>query len=315
MSVRKFLTTSSLTLVLGLFSHNTYAKFTDLKSFNENPGSLTASYFVPKAEQPSSNLVVLLHGCGQKGKSFAKQSGMLGLAKKHNFALLMPQQNVINNAHLCFNWHAADDYTKDEGESLSIKNMIMTLKQQLGSERVYIAGLSAGGAMASRQLVNYPELFNAGAVVAGVASHCADGLMSALSCMKNGPSQTAVELSHLVNKSNPQQKNWPKLSVWTGEKDVIVNPSNANTLAEQWATLAEITAKPKVENEAGFTISTWKNKENKVHVELVVVANLGHGIMVNPNEVNGGVTADYMLESPISTVKHVIDFWQLSSMN
>ncbi len=313
MSIIKFLTASSLTLLLSLFSHYSYAQFTELKSVNENPGNLSASYFSPKIARPS--IVVLLHGCAQEGEELAKQSGLLGLAKKHDFALLIPQQSFRNNIKRCFNWYSSDDYAKDEGENLSIKNMILTLKQQLGSERIFIIGLSGGGAMASSMLVNYPELFNAGAVVAGIPFPCADGLITGISCMKNGPSQTADELSLIVNKLNPQQNNWPKLSVWTGKDDAIVNPLNSITLAEHWASLAGITAPPKVQKATGYTITTWKNKQKNTHVELIVVANLGHGIMVNPNEVNGGEIADYLLASSISTAKHIIDFWQLTSMN
>jgi len=309
----KFLSTSFLTLLLSLFSHYSYAQFTELKSFNENPGNLAASYFVPKVEHP--NIVVLLHGCAQVGEELANKSGLFGLAKKHNFALLIPQQSLNNNIKRCFNWYSSDDYAKDKGENLSIKNMILTLKQQLGSEGIYIIGLSGGGAMASSMLVNYPELFNAGAVIAGIPFPCADGLITGISCMKNGPSQTADELSHLVNNSNPQQKNWPKLSVWTGKDDVIVNPLNSITLAQHWAGLAKITATKGVKNETGYTITTWKNKQNETHVELIVMDNLGHGIMVNPNEENGGEIADYLLASSISTTKHIIGSWQLSSMS
>jgi poly(hydroxyalkanoate) depolymerase family esterase len=313
MSILKFLTTYSLTLFIGLLSLNAYAEFIELKSFNENPGNLSASYFSPNSEHP--NIVVLLHGCVQEGESFAKKSGLLSLAKKHEFALLMPQQSLDNNIKRCFNWYSANDYTKDEGENLSIKNMIITLKQQLGSERIYIIGLSGGGAMASSMLVNYPELFNAGAVVAGIPFPCANGLITAISCMKNGPSQTADNLTLLVNEINPQRSIWPKISVWTGENDAIVNPLNSSALADHWASLSGIIAKPKVTDLTGYTLTEWKNKQKETQVELIVVANRGHGMMVNPNEINGGETADYLLESPISTAKHIIGFWQLSAMN
>jgi poly(hydroxyalkanoate) depolymerase family esterase len=300
-------------LLLSLFSHYSYAQFTKLTSFDENPGNLSASYFSPEIK--SSSLVVLLHGCDQEGEELAKQSGLLGLAKKHGFALLMPQQSLDNNIKRCFNWYSANDYTKDVGENLSIKNMIITLKQQLGSERIYILGLSGGGAMASSMLVNYPELFNAGAIVAGIPFPCADGLITAISCMKNGPSQTTAELTLLVNNLAPQRTMWPKISVWTGKNDAIVNPLNSTGLAQHWASLSGVITKPSVTDLQGYTLIEWKNKQKETQVELILVANRGHGIMVNPNEVNGGVVADYLLESPISTAKHIIDFWQLPTMN
>lgn len=300
-------------------SFSALANFTELQNFGANPGALDASYFSPQAQ--SSALVVLLHGCAQNGEQLAQQSGLLGLAKKHKFALLVPQQGLGNNIKRCFNWYSADDYRKDEGESLSLRNMITRLKQQLGSDDIYIIGLSAGGAMASSMLVNYPQLFTAGAVVAGIPYPCADGLITAISCMKNGPSQTSDELMTLVNelylppslKANSQKKanNWPRLSVWTGDNDGIVHPSNATLLAQQWTQLMNIKTAAKHEKLAGYQISQWQNDLKQPQVELVQVANLGHGIMVNPNEENGGEVSDYLLAAPISTVKHVVKFWKL----
>ncbi len=306
MRILKPFITSFLAISL---SFSAFANFAELQSFGANPGSLAASYFTPQP-QPSA-LVVLLHGCAQNGEQLAQQSGLLGLAKKHKFALLVPQQGLANNIKRCFNWYSADDFSKDKGESLSLKSMITYLKQQLASENVYIIGLSAGGAMASSMLVNYPELFTAGAVVAGIPFPCADGLITAISCMKNGPSQTSGELMSLVNELYSQPKSWPKLSVWTGDNDNIVHPSNATLLAQQWTKLMHVNTEAKHKKLAGYQITQWQNDLNQVQVELVQVANLGHGIMVNPNEKNGGEAADYLLAAPISTVKHLIKFWQL----
>lgn len=299
-------------------SFSALADFTELKSFGANPGDLEASYYLPK-NLPKTNapngsspaLVVLLHGCAQQAETLAQQSGFLGLAKQYNFALLLPQQGLTNNIKRCFNWYSADDYTKDQGEMLSIKNMITTLKQKLVSENVYIIGLSAGGAMASSLLVNYPELFTAGAVVAGIPFPCADGLITGISCMRNGPSQTADELVTLIQKTNPKQTQWPKLSVWTGANDSIVNPLNSSMLAQQWAQLSKGNIKTTVDKKAGYIITRWQNTNKEVQVELVEVMKRDHGIMVNPNVENGGEVSDYLLAAPLSTAKHVVAFWQL----
>lgn len=300
-----------ITLFLVLSFHfSTLASFTELQNYGDNPGSLEASYFSPKTQFPT--LVVLLHGCVQNGEQLAQKSGLLSLAKQHKFALLIPQQGLANNIKRCFNWYSADDYSKDKGETLSLKNMITSLKQELGSKKVYIIGLSAGGAMTSSLLAHYPDLFDAGAVVAGIPFPCADGLITAISCMKNGPSQTSDELMKLVSKQHSQINNWPRLSVWTGDADGIVHPSNATRLAEQWAKLMNIKTAIKHEKREGYLISQWQNDANQAQVELVQVANLGHGIMVNPNEKHGGEVADYLLAAPISTAKQVINFWGLN---
>jgi len=299
----------TLLLALGI-SLSSHAEFKKLEEFGENPGELDASYFTPNIKSPA--LVVLLHGCAQQGEELAYKSGLLGLAQKHNLAVLLPQQALSNNIKRCFNWYSPDDSSKDMGETLSIKNMVSHLKAKLSSQDVYIIGLSAGGAMASGMLANYPTLFTGGAIVAGIPFPCADGLITGISCMRNGPSQMAKELETLVRNLNPQQQSWPKLSVWTGENDSIVNPLNSSVHAQQWANLSAIKNKATIDKKSGYTVTRWQNSAKQTQVELIEVSNLGHGIMVNPQVENGGEASDYVLASPVSTVKHVIDFWQLS---
>jgi len=313
----KHLNTIFLAIMLTLLSHQALATMTileKLENFGDNPGDLDASFYLPQEHKPTNkqtSLVVLLHGCAQQGENLAQQSGFLGLANKHGFALLLPQQGLSNNIKRCFNWYSADDYSKNKGESLSIKNMITALQKQINADNVYIIGLSAGGAMASSMLVNYPDLFTAGAVVAGIPFPCADGLITGISCMRNGPSQTVDELVTQAQTLNPKQRAWPKLAVWTGKNDSIVNPLNSLFLAQQWAQLFALTAKPIIEKKTGYTITRWQNAADEVQIELVEVEKLDHGIMVNPDAENGGEAADYLLTSPVSTAKQVIHFWQL----
>lgn len=307
----KHLKTVILSITFLLFSQYSLADFIEFENFGDNPGGLNASYYAPDSKKTSPALVVLLHGCAQQAESLAQQSGLLGLAKLHKFALLMPQQEVSNNIKRCFNWYSAEDFTKNKGETLSIKNMITTLKQQLASNNVYIIGLSAGGAMASSMLVNYPDVFTAGAVVAGIPFPCADGLITGISCMRNGPSQTVKELVTLIEKITPNQTYWPKLSVWTGENDSIVNPSNATTLAQQWAQLSKVAAEPKMDKKIGYNITRWSNAHEEIQVELIEVKGRDHGLMVNPKVEHGGEVSDYVLAAPLSTALHVIKLWQL----
>ncbi len=306
---------SSVTLFFGLLlSQHTLANFTTLTTFGDNPGELSASYYTP-SEQPI-NLVVLLHGCVQSGETLAQQSGLLALAKQHNFALLMPQQNQNNNIKNCFNWFSEQDTNKNSGENLSIKNMITTLHTKLNSQNTYVLGLSAGGAMTSSLLVNYPELFHAGAVIAGLPYPCANNLIKAISCMRGGPSQTAQELSQQVLALQRNKKqDWPKLSVWTGSNDQVVNPKNAQVLAEHWAQLSlhNGSKKAEVKQQPNYQISQWKNAQNQVQVELIELENIGHGIAINSQQENGGSAADFLLAAPLSAAIHIIDFWKINN--
>ncbi|NMP31812.1 PHB depolymerase family esterase [Thalassotalea sp. M1531] len=297
----------SLALCLPLATN---ASFYQLDSFGDNPGELTASYFKPEQSKPS--LLVMLHGCGQNGKTLATDTGLIGLSTQYNFTVLIPQQSKSNNITACFNWFSEKDNAMGVGETLSLKNMINALIKQHGFKDIYIAGLSAGGAMTSSMLLNYPELFEAGAVIAGVPYPCANGLIKAISCMKNGPS-SQTDLIQGANAVINQKTKLPRLTIWTGANDNIVNPKNSSALAKQWQHLTQITAQPEVTAKNGVTKQQWFGKDKQRALELVTIANVGHGIMVNPDINHGGVEGDYLLKSPIATMPEIIQFFGLKT--
>ena len=118
----------------------------------------------------ASALVVVLHGCGQTAAGYDFGTGWSTLAKRYGFALLMPEQQGSNNANTCFNWFNQGDVARGRGEAASIRQMIarMVADQKIDLHRIYITGLSAGGAMTSAMLAVYPEVFAGGAIVAGL---------------------------------------------------------------------------------------------------------------------------------------------------
>jgi poly(hydroxyalkanoate) depolymerase family esterase len=281
--------------------------FQVLNNFGNNPGELTASYLSPSKH--SKSLVVLLHGCVQQGQVLAKQSGFVALAKQHDFSLLLPQQSSKNNVKSCFNWFSEQDTAKDQGEVLSIKNMIVSLKAKSEFEQVYIAGLSAGGAMTSALLTHYPELFSAGAVIAGLPYPCANDLAKAISCMRNGPSQTVEELVSLAKQGNEAVTSWPKLIVITGNNDKIVNPKNSSRLALQWAKLSKKSQLSKNTSSSDFQITLWQNSEEQPQVKLVDIKGIGHGLTVNSALKNRDVDAPFLYESSFDTALNIVEFW------
>ena len=301
--------TPAIAGLLALFSPVTLATYIPLIDFGDNPGALSASYFSPK--NPSSNLVVLLHGCEQNGQLLANHSGLMALANKHHFSLLIPQQSYANNIKKCFNWFSPQDTRLNLGEMLSIKNMILTTQEQLNTKHVYILGLSAGGAMSSAILVNYPELFTAGAVIAGLPFPCADNLTKAISCMRKGPPQPASELALMVKKTQPKRQLWPRLTVWTGDSDNVVNPINAEKLARQWARLKQLQRPPVTSKANGIHITQWQDNLNNIAVELVQIPGLSHGMAINPEIKNGGEPAPFILSAPVSSAVEIVKFWKI----
>jgi poly(hydroxyalkanoate) depolymerase family esterase len=285
------------------------ANFKSILSFGENPGELSASYLIPS--DSANSLVIFLHGCTQNGELLAEQSGFVALAKKNDFMLLIPQQSEKNNVKSCFNWFSEIDNEKNKGENLSLYNMIIYFREKTQVNNIYIAGVSAGGAMASVMLVNYPELFTSAAIISGLPYPCANNLTKAISCMRNGPLQGASFLTKEAIKQQNNKVSWPTLSIWVGDNDKVVNPINSTILAKQWVGLFN---KPltvvKTQTES-FSHTLWKDNNQHGVVELFEMNELGHGMMISTKEDDGGIIAPYLLNSELSSAKEIIKFWDL----
>jgi len=171
---------------LGVTSTSILAAATvEIADFGSNPGNLRMFRYLPSTLQPSTPLVIALHGCKQTASDYGDQTGWIQFADRWGFVLLLPQQQQTNNHWSCFNWFRPGDSSRDQGEALSIQQMIDRMKADypIDPDRIYITGLSAGGAMAAVMLATYPEVFASGAIIAGIPYRCASGLWSALRCM------------------------------------------------------------------------------------------------------------------------------------
>jgi poly(hydroxyalkanoate) depolymerase family esterase len=177
---------------------------TEVLEFGANPGGLRMFAFVPSNLQQPRALVVVLHGCGQTAAGYDLGAGWSTLARHYGFALLMPQQQPANNANGCFNWFNPDDSTREHGEAASIRQMIarMTVDHGIDSRRVFVTGLSAGGAMTSVMLATYPEVFAAGAIIAGLPFGVASNAREALTGMRGWRARSPHELGDLVRNAS-----------------------------------------------------------------------------------------------------------------
>src|SRR3954469_20824651 len=225
-------------------------------AFGSNPGNLRMFSYVPADLAPTAPLIVVLHGCKQTAAAFARDAGWLALADRAKLALLLPEQKGppsflydnlwltwavplfgANNQNACFNWFEPDDTARDRGEALSIRQMIDAMFQRysLDRSRVYVVGLSAGGAMAAVMLAVYPERFAGGAIVAGIPYGCASTMGEALRCMNPGVDQAPFEWGRrVVDVAGVQGRSIPPVSIWQGTADARVVPRNREELVEQW---------------------------------------------------------------------------------
>lgn len=268
----------------------------EVKDFGSNPGRLEMYLHKPHQEVDTIKhlahrpLVVALHGCNQNARNIARESGWNMLADKYDFFVIYPEQSRLNNPSDCFNWFNEKDTEKNSGESGSVKQMVDYMRAHYGidSTKIFAYGLSAGAAMTSVLLVNYPETFNAGAVLAGGPYKMATGAFEGLSAMMKPKSHTAQELGERVRKDNPNYKgNYPRLVVCHGKDDKIVNPKNSDELVKQWASIsgADTVATREIKNFAGrpdIEKKIYCTKSGAEKMFYYQMAGLGHALAVDP---------------------------------
>lgn len=290
-------------------------RLADLTAFGSNPGALRGRFYVPDSLPASAPLVVVLHGCTQDAARYDHGSGWSRLADAHGFALLYPEQQRGNNANLCFNWFNRHDTTRDSGEALSIRQMVaaMIATHGLDPARVYVTGLSAGGAMASVMLATYPEVFSGGAIIAGLPYGTASSVPEAFDRMRAHGGPPAEALGALVSAASPQTGGWPRISVWHGDGDKTVSHANAALIVAQWRAIHGVAAEPSaVEEGDGHVRRVWRDGAGREVIEEYRVAGMGHGTPLDTLGAEGcGAPGPYMLEAGISSTQRIAAFWGL----
>jgi len=291
-------------------------RLSDLTGFGSNPGALRARAYLPNGLKDGAPLVVVLHGCTQNATGYDVGSGWSQLADRHGFALLFPEQTRANNPNLCFNWFQPEDTRRGAGEALSIRQMIAAMvdRHAIDPTRIFVTGLSAGGAMTSVMLATYPETFAGGAIIAGLPYGSASTMPEAFDRMRGHGGPDDAALAALVRNASSHEGPWPTISVWHGGADATVSPANADAIVAQWRLLHGVDARPSRSDMVdSYPHHVWCDRNGRAVIEAYDITGMAHGTpLATHGEDAVGAAGAHMLEAQISSTSHIAAFWGLT---
>ncbi|NKN33722.1 extracellular catalytic domain type 1 short-chain-length polyhydroxyalkanoate depolymerase [Marichromatium bheemlicum] len=248
------------TAVAGRWIENTFANAAGARRYR---------LYLPEC---ADGLVVMLHGCGQGPEDFAAGTRMHQYAAAEGLATLYPAQSVEANGASCWNWYEPADQGRDRGECAILAGMTeaVMMAHGLDDRRTYVAGLSAGGAMAATLAAAYPERYVALGVHSGLPAGCAHDLISAMTVMRQGASPPV----HGPVSACPS-------IIFHGDRDTRVSPANALALIAQ-ARAGVMTGSVEIERgraAAGlaFSRTRYPATGERAEAELWLVHGAGHG--------------------------------------
>lgn len=356
-----------------------------VSDFGDNPGHHEMFLYVPEDLEPGAPVVMALHGCNQSygtysftddkidnnqsGQSsltdamtFAQDSQWHVLADEYKFIVIYPQQanqqgneyskdTGYGNEYRCFNWsgfYGAKVY-RGEGGNKSLIEMINYVKANydVNNDKVFVTGLSAGGAMTNLMAATYPDVFAGAAPMAGIPYHCAlnegesqavnnsygcmgidsnfQGLCLTEACVKDTSLlRTPKQWGDLVRtKGYPGYTGkYPKTIIWQGDNDQYVAYEQLHETAEQWVNahdssitdISSVAIEGKVIKDDANHIYTEYEVDGEVAVATVTLPGMSHAITVDPNnsgEDGGGKTAQWSKDYGIYSSFYTAKFWGL----
>jgi len=289
-----------------------------VESFGRNPGNLVMRRFIPDGLPADAALVVVLHGCQQDAPGYDAGTGWSELAARHGFALLYPSQQTANNPMNCFKWYDPSATARVGGEAESILAMVahMLRHQTIAPNRVFITGLSAGGAMAAALLASAPDIFAGGAIIAGLPHGAASSVPEALQAMRSPPSLSAADWGAKVRAAHPHRGRRPSVSIWHGTGDSTVAYANAEANVAQWSHVLELSPRAyATERGPGHVRQVWRDGSGEARLELWSVDGMAHGTPIAPGSQHDahriGAAAPFILDADLASTWHIADGWGL----
>ena len=207
-------------------------------SFSNEHGERDYGLYVPDGlDGRSAPLVVMLHGCGQDAEDFAAGTRMNAIAKQEKFLVLYPEQDSSANRAGCWNWFEPSDQERGRGEPSIIAGATEQVIDEHGVDprRVYVVGISAGGAMSTVLAATYPDLYAAVGVHSGLEYGAADSALAAVAAQRSGGPDPDRQGRLAFESARPAEARVLPAIVFHGEEDGVVDVVNAHQTLSQWA--------------------------------------------------------------------------------
>src|SRR5262249_10303960 len=215
---------------------------------------------------------------------------------RFGFAGVCPEQERANNWSSCFNWFQPGDISRDQGEALSIKQMVDTMKATRGSDpaRIFATGMSAGGFMTEVMMAAYPDVFAGGAGNSGGPYACATSLPDTSACPQGKGNSTPQQGGGPVRNAFPGDAGAvPRLVAFHGSSDFTVAAADLQQSVDQWSNVLGIDETADVsETFRTSTHKVFRDAVGRAMIETYLLSGVGHALSVDPgsNVDQGGAT-------------------------
>ncbi|GER91289.1 hypothetical protein KDW_54510 [Dictyobacter vulcani] len=274
-------------------SGSTFTQYT----YNGSAGSRPYYVYTPANYQVGTAvpMIVMLHGCTQNPTDFANGTQMNALADQKQFIVVYPQQTSTYNSSSCWNWFQTADQARGSGEPAIIAGIAQTVEQTtsqwtIDSNRVYVAGMSAGAAMSAIMGATYPDIFAAIAVHSGLEYQAATSQTAGVTAMSQGGPSPTQQGQAAYNAMGSAARVVPTID-FQGQSDYTVYPVNGDQVIQQWMQTDHLasngsynasfgspstTTNGSVSGGYTYTTQTWNNNSGTEIEEYWKINSMGH---------------------------------------
>ena len=274
-------------------SSGTFTQYT----YNGSAGSRPYYVYTPANYQVGTPvpLIVMLHGCTQTPTDFANGTQMNALADQDQFIVVYPQQTSTYNSLECWNWFQPADQSRGSGEPAIIAGIVQTVEQTtsqwtINTNRVYVAGMSAGACMAVIMGATYPDLFAAIGVHSGLEYQAATSETAATTAESQGGPNPTTQGQAAYNAMGSAAREVPTID-FQGQSDYTVYPVNGDQVIEQWMETDHLasnntynasfsspstTTNGQVSGGYSYTTETWNDNKGTEIEEYWKINSMGH---------------------------------------